>query len=59
MALQQFLADPDVVAALAATVGIDLPKACVPGVAANLALLAEHAGRLDGFVLPDDPEVAG
>lgn len=39
---------------LAAAVGIDLPEACVAGVAANLALLCEHQARLDDFALPSD-----
>ncbi len=59
MALQQKPADPAFVYALAATIGIDLPDACVAGVAANLALLAEHAARLDGFVFPNAPDSAG
>lgn len=58
MALQQNPADPDIVLRLAAMIGIDLPEPCVPGVTANLALLADHAARLDGFVLPDDPDMA-
>lgn len=34
------------VARLAAAIGIDLPVECLPGVAANLATLAEHAARV-------------
>ncbi len=34
----------------AATAGIDLPDACVPGVIDNLALLASHAALLDRFL---------
>lgn len=42
--------------AAAATVGIDLPEACVPGVIDNLALLATHAALLDRF-LAEHPDL--
>jgi hypothetical protein len=44
---------------IAASVGIDLPEACVEGVVANLALLREHAARIDDFALPGDIGIAG
>ena len=36
----------DEIAAAAEARGLTIPPACEPGVAANLALLAEHAARL-------------
>jgi hypothetical protein len=36
-----------VVALAARLIGMDLPEAVVPGVAANLKLLGEHLARLD------------
>lgn len=36
------------IARAAAAAGIDIPEPCTAGVAANLALLASHAGRLRG-----------
>ena len=42
-----------VVALAARLIGMELPEAAVPGVAANLALLGEHLARLDGFVAED------
>lgn len=35
------------VARLAAAIGLDLPPECWPGVAANLATLAEQAARVE------------
>jgi hypothetical protein len=40
----------------AATAGIDLPDACVPGVIDNLALLASHTALLDRF-LDEHPDL--
>jgi hypothetical protein len=39
-----------VVALAARLIGMDLPEAVVPGVAANLKLLGEHLARLDDLV---------
>ena len=39
---------PDEIVALAAARDLRIPAACMPGVAANLALLATHAARLRG-----------
>jgi hypothetical protein len=48
------LADAAFAVGVAASVGIDLPQACIDGVVANLALLREHAARIDNFVLPGE-----
>lgn len=47
-------ADASFAIRLAASIGIDLPEACIAGVVANLAVLREHAVRIDAFALPDD-----
>jgi hypothetical protein len=46
--------DPSFVVALAASMGIDLPASIIDGVAANVALLREHAARFEDFVPPAD-----
>ena len=39
--------DQDTVHELAKVAGIDIPDACLPGVADTLRLLMEHSARLD------------
>jgi hypothetical protein len=39
--------DEDTVRQLAAVVGIEIPRPCLPGVAENLRLLMDHAAKLD------------
>jgi hypothetical protein len=39
--------DEKAVEALAAVAGLEVPAVCMPGVVENLALLAEHARRLE------------
>jgi sodium/bile acid cotransporter 7 len=39
---------PEQIAAAARTRGLQIPEACMKGVAANLALLAAHADRMRG-----------
>ncbi|ATP19983.1 MULTISPECIES: DUF4089 domain-containing protein [Sphingobium] len=41
-------ADADLAAEIAARIGMDLPDACVAGVAANARLLQRHADLLRG-----------
>jgi hypothetical protein len=41
-------ADEDLVARVRAELGFDLPAECLPGVRANLGLLAEHVRQLEG-----------
>ena len=43
-------------ATLARLIDLDLPEACVPGVEANLAALAQHWRTVEGFVLPEAEE---
>lgn len=46
-------AGPDLLAGQTSMIALELPPECVPGVAANLALLAEHWRNLEGFVAPE------
>ena len=41
------LTEPEIAAMARAMLALDIPAECLPGVAANLALLAEHARRVD------------
>lgn len=47
MAKEAAAIDPETIAAWAAMVDLTIPDACLPGVAANLVLLRDHAARLD------------
>lgn len=44
-----------VIAARGAAVALEVPPECVAGVAANLAVLAEHVTRIEALPLPGDP----
>jgi hypothetical protein len=39
-----------------ALLDLEVPEECLPGVRANLALLAEHLRNLEGFVVPEADE---
>jgi hypothetical protein len=45
---------PDIAFLTPEAIGLELPAECVPGVDANLRLLADHLERLRSF----DPEMA-
>lgn len=49
------LTEPEIAAVAKAMLALDIPRECLPGVAANLAVLAEHARRLDAA---PDPSLA-
>ncbi|MBO9713216.1 AtzG-like protein [Sphingomonas sp.] len=47
-------ADRDALEAMLALAAIGLPEECVPGVKANLELLASHWRNVEAFELPAD-----
>ncbi len=42
--------------AMAEMLGLDLPEACLPGIAQNLELLRSHVAVLDAAPSPEAPE---